>query len=300
MTTDRERSTFVSVIVPTWNRCDYLSDTLDSLISQDWPGDRYEVVVVDDGSTDQTPDVVRGFQERNGHAVTYVRKAHGGLNAGRNAGILAARGDIVWFLDDDELAEPDHLSRLVAAFGGDAGLSGVGGPARDYGGSTVRTCATCTLAAADVPGEGLRIVSTLLGGNMAFRRSVFDEVGLFDPELSLRGDETEWFRRAEGHRFLYDPDLWIRHRRDRMNLWTLCRSGYRGGLSLAVYDRKVGAHHRPAPGKILRCLGHAVRRRCARGLVLAFRQAGREVGHLRHRRSARGERAGAGSFEGKR
>jgi glycosyltransferase involved in cell wall biosynthesis len=299
MTTDQQL--FISVIVPTWNRCDYLRDTLQSVVDQDWTADRYEVLVVDDGSTDQTAEIVREFQERNGHAIRYIRKAHAGLNAGRNAGILAARGDIVLFLDDDELAEPDHLSRLVAAFGSDAGLSGVGGPARDYGGSTVRTCATCTLAASDLPGEGVRAVPTLLGGNMAFRRRVFDEVGLFDPELSLRGDETEWFRRANGLRFLYDPDLWIRHRRDRMTLWTLCRSGYRGGLSLAVYDRKVGTRQRPGPGRIVRYLGHAVRRRCARGLVLAFRQAGREVGHLRHRRSSRrAERVRTGSIEGKR
>jgi glycosyltransferase involved in cell wall biosynthesis len=276
---------FVSVVIPTWNRAAYVRDLLSTLADQDYPASRFEIVVVDDGSTDDTRSVVASFAARAEPSVRYVRRAHCGYCAACNAGVSEAAGDIVAFLDSDQLVPSGHVARVVELLR-DADAEGVGGPAHDFGGAA-RTCPSCSLAAADLPGDGRRFVPRLLGGNMAFRRSVLEEVGPFDEDLSGRGDEAEWFHRAVGRRFLYDPDLWVWHRKDGMTLGTLFRAAFRDGMALPVYSRKIGAAYQPHPRRIVRYAGHAILRGCTRGWVLALQQTGAEVAYVRERIGAR-------------
>lgn len=272
----------VSVIIPTWNRAGLLRDCLAGFLARVPAVEGLEIVVVDDGSTDRTPEVVRSYRrDGDGSGVRYVRQDHRGLNAARNAGIRAAAGDVICFVDDDELVPPHYVVRVRELLGKRKDVAGVGGPCSDYGNSRVPTCARCSLAAADLPGTGRRLVERLLGGNMALRREVFEQVGLFDEELSGRGDESEWFHRARGLRFLYDPELWVWHRRDGLGLAALCCSAFRQGLALPRYREKVGVKDRPRLIQIGRYVGHAARRRCGRGLVLAAREAGAMTGYLR-------------------
>ncbi|HEY0524703.1 MAG TPA: glycosyltransferase family 2 protein [Stellaceae bacterium] len=102
----------ISVVVPTFNRGALIADTLRSILAQSSPAD--EVIVVDDGSTDDTADVVGRF----GDAVRYLRIPNSGVQVARNTGIDAARHDRVALCDSDDLWEPDHLARqraLIAA-----------------------------------------------------------------------------------------------------------------------------------------------------------------------------------------
>jgi glycosyltransferase involved in cell wall biosynthesis len=278
---------FVSVVIPTWDRAGHLRDLLATLVDQDYPAGRFEVVVADDGSTDHTESVVAALAAREVPRIRYVRRAHRGYCAACNAGVSEASGEIVAFLDSDQLVPRSHLSAVVSLLRESPGADGVGGPARDFGGAA-RTCPSCSLAAADLPGRGRRFVPRLLGGNMAFRRSVLDEVGPFDEDLSGRGDEAEWFHRAADRRFLYDPDLWVWHRKDGMSLGTLFRAAFRDGMALPVYSRKVGAPYRPHPRRIVRYAGHAILRGCTRGWVLALQQTGADVAYVRERIGARG------------
>ncbi len=98
----------VSVIIPAYNSGPYLVKTLESALGQTYP-DR-EIIVVDDGSTDDTPSCV----ERYGAAVTYIRQESAGVGAARNRGLAAARGEYVALLDHDDLWEPDKLAVQVA------------------------------------------------------------------------------------------------------------------------------------------------------------------------------------------
>jgi glycosyltransferase involved in cell wall biosynthesis len=93
-----------SVVIPTYNRADLLGQTLESVFRQE--ADDYEVIVVDDGSTDNTADVVAAFGDR----VRFLRRPNGGPGAARNAGIGAARGDYLAFLDSDDLWFPWTLA----------------------------------------------------------------------------------------------------------------------------------------------------------------------------------------------
>lgn len=96
----------VSVIVPTYNYGRFLAETLDSVFRQTVPA--HEVIVVDDGSTDDTPAVAARYGER----VVYLRQPNRGVAAARNAGVDRATGDWLAFLDADDLWEPDFLARV--------------------------------------------------------------------------------------------------------------------------------------------------------------------------------------------
>lgn len=264
----------LSVVVSTWNRAELLADCLDSLLRQDLPGRRYEILVIDDGSTDETARVVAERSAAVSPRVRYCRQPHRGLNAARNHGVRRARGNVVVFFDDDQLAPAGYLRSIACRFASTTDLDGVGGPVRDTGNSSLRTCRRCSLADADVPGSGPRPTPRLLGGNMALKSELFQRFGPFDEELSGRGDESEWFHRARGARLLQDPELWAWHRRDRHTLRELCRSSLVQGLSLPRFQAKVGGAVRARPGRLVVYLLHAVRYLCSRGLALAFREAG--------------------------
>lgn len=263
-----------SFIVCTRNRAHILGDCLDSLLVQQKGGD-YEVVVIDDGSTDPTPEVVaERALARPVVKTRCVSQAHGGLNRARNNGIESSRGEILIFLDDDEMAPKDFLAKVERSLTDD--LDGVGGPTRDFGGTTLPTCPGCALGDVDVRGQGRRVTDRLLGGNMAVRRRAFEVVGPFDPDLSGRGDDGEWFRReaARRLRFVQDPELWVWHRRDHFTFRQLVSHAFTQGRSTPLFIKKTGVDYKPSALRVVRFLGHALRRRCSRGVVLAMRELG--------------------------
>jgi glycosyltransferase involved in cell wall biosynthesis len=99
---------FISVVVPTYNRSDLISKTLLSLQQQDY--DNYEIIVVDDGSTDNTEEVVKAIAD---HRITYIRKENAERAAARNFGARISKGQYVNFFDSDDLALPNHLSEAA-------------------------------------------------------------------------------------------------------------------------------------------------------------------------------------------
>ena len=272
----------ISIIICTRNRAALLGECIEGFSSQEYPNSQYEIVVIDDGSSDETPEVVRSLQSSAPlPVIRYVPQSHQGLNAARNAGIRNARGAVVLFFDDDQIAPPGFLEKVSALLAENPDIDGVGGPVKDYGKSGLRTCNRCSLGDADVPGTGKRLVPYLLGGNMALRANVFERVGLFDGEISGRGDETEWFHRARGLKLVQDPDLWAWHRRDEFNLLSLCRHSFVQGLAVPLYKKKIGEYYRPQPARVMRFFAHALRYRCAQGVALAHREIGAIVSYFR-------------------
>src|SRR6266550_6185835 len=178
---------FVSIVVPTRNRARLLRDCIVSLMQQDLPGDRFEIIVVDDGSTDETPDVVREIRRRtNRPDIRYVRPEGRGLNVARNAGIQAAIGDPIAFVDDD-VAVPSSWLKAVADGSlrhTDAGC--FGGPVRlRLEGKPPRHCKRCGLSESEMDlGVEEGPVGYAIGANMALRRAAIEKIGSFNELLS--------------------------------------------------------------------------------------------------------------------
>ena len=271
------RKPVASVVVPTRDRADYLEVTLASLADQSF-GEPYEVIVVDDGSTDATPDVIARAGVR---ALT--NDAPRGPNAGRNEATRVAEADLIALVDDDVFAPPGWLEALVegARRHGDAEV--VGGPIRArLEGPAPRGCGreappVTTLDLGDEDVETRFVWSA----NMLFKRSAFERIGPFDEARPPGGDEEEWLRRLSdsGGRVFYIADAAIDHRRtgDDARLRALMRSAYRRGHSLRAYDES--RHAAPGLARELRVLAgcgwHVVRRRCPQGLVMGAHSAGR-------------------------
>src|SRR6476659_10725298 len=95
----------ISAIIPLYNGASFVTQALDSVFAQELPPD--EVIVVDDGSTDEGPEIVSRYAKR--HPITFLRKDNGGQSSARNFGIRRARGALIALLDQDDLWYPHHL-----------------------------------------------------------------------------------------------------------------------------------------------------------------------------------------------
>ena len=275
----------VSVVLPTRDRADYLAVTLASLTAQALD-QAFEVIIVDDGSSDETPVVI----ERAGVRSIRNHEPHG-ANAARNAGTRLATADLIALVDDDIEAPPGWLRALVDGAARHPEAEAFGGPIRArFDGPTPRGCGresppitTLDLGTDDVETE------LVWSANMLFRRSAFERVGPFDEGLPTGGDEEEWLRRlrAQGGKVIYLAAAGLDHRRsgDDARLRSLMRSAYRRGRNMRAYDRRRGV----APGLgrelvvLAGCGWHTVRRRCAQGLVMGAHSAGRAVEAVRQR-----------------
>ena len=158
----------VSVVVPTYNRATILAHCLGFLEAQTLDVNSYEVIVVDDGSVDNTAEVCKAFAQTTSTRLIYLRGPHKGPAAARNLGIAEARGEIVAFIDDDCEASEDWLQQLSAPFS-DLDIMGVEGKVVRHPDCTPFTHFVENL-------NGL----LFLTANIAYRREMLKAVGGFD------------------------------------------------------------------------------------------------------------------------
>lgn len=158
----------VSVVVPTYNRSRLLVHCLSSLEAQSFDRDDFEVIVVDDGSTDDTVGVCESLRRRLTLKMVFVRGSHRGPATARNLGIKRARGRIVVFIDDDCEAERDWLREIVRPFSCEE-VVGVEGQVIRH--------PNCTPFTHFVENRHGRLYLT---ANMAYRRDALERVGGFD------------------------------------------------------------------------------------------------------------------------
>lgn len=275
----------VSVVVPTRNRAGYLDVALASLRAQaDAPP--HELLVVDDGSTDDTVAVAA----RHGVKAIAARPP-GGLNAGRNTGIAATRAELIAFVDDDVWVPPGWLAALVAGAARHPEAEALGGPIRGrLVGPAPRSCGReePPITTLDL-GPGDRDADFVWGANMAVRRAAIDRIGPFDESLRGNGDEEDWLLRlhAADGRVAYVADAWLEHRRvgDDARLRSLARAEYRRGRAARRNDSRKGTAQ-PLHLELRDLAGagwHTARRRCPQGLIMGAHATGRIVETLRGR-----------------
>jgi glycosyltransferase involved in cell wall biosynthesis len=174
----------VSVIVPCYNHGRYLAEALNSILDQSSAAD--EVIVVDDGSTDDSHAVAAGF----GGRVRLVRQARQGIGGARNAGLPLANGEIIGFLDADDLWPADSLSRRRGALAADGAVGCVFGETEQFISPELDDA---TKASLHCP-AGASLAR--FAGAMLVRRAAFDAVGPFDASLKV-GEMMEWIGRLD-------------------------------------------------------------------------------------------------------
>jgi glycosyltransferase involved in cell wall biosynthesis len=273
-----------SVIIPTRRRAGYLRVALASLAAQDLGHDSYEVLVVDDGPSEDTREASRAVAEETGAPISYVeRDGVPGLNSARNTGIAKANSDLFVLVDDDIEAPPHWLRELVEGRRRHPEAQAFGGPIEvRLEGSRLRMCGREAPPITTLDGGSQdREIELVWGANMAIDRSALALAGTFDPGVPYGFDEDMWERRlrAAGGRIVYLARAGLVHRRDPddARVGALVRAAYKRGRALRAYVEHRGV----APGlaselRVLAgCIVHIFRYRCGNGILLTAHSAGR-------------------------
>jgi glycosyltransferase involved in cell wall biosynthesis len=216
-----------SVVVCTYNRAKYLSATLESVIQQKFPPEKFEIIIVDNNSVDATEEVCRKFiNQYKNLSIHYFKEIRQGISYGRNKGVEEASGEFIAFIDDDETVEPDYLQNLDTFFCNYPQAELSGGPvvpvyetpppdwlspftmrlitgAYDKGGKIK------IVKAKDYPGTG----------HATFKRKLFFKYGAFNTDLGrkgtslLGGEDKDFFLRLiqDGVNCYYLPSAKIYH-----------------------------------------------------------------------------------------
>ena len=244
----------LSVVIPTKNRSDLLSENLESLLAQTLPSEEFEVIIVDNGSTDNTKEIISSFKDKiENLKYFYIEKP--GLHVGRHKGLKEATSDILVYADDDIVAFPEWLEGIWESFQ-DERVVLVGGKnlpkwegeppywiyemwmnINEYG------HALGHLSILDFGDEIIEIDPVYVWGcNFSIRKNVLLEAGGFHPDgfpqemIMYRGDGETYiseYIRNRGLKALYNPKASVNHfvPRSRMTLDYFCKRSFNQGIS---------------------------------------------------------------------
>jgi glycosyltransferase involved in cell wall biosynthesis len=232
----------VSVIIPTYNRAHFVREAIDSALAQTLPA--AEVIVVDDGSSDDTPSTLAGY----GNRIRAVRQQNGGVAAARNRGAALASGDLLAFLDADDVWLPHKLARQVQRFQSEPGIGLVhcGVVDVDKGGTALGEHRDGMEGW--VASEMLLFQRpVILGGGSTgvVSRAAFEAVGGFDPHLPPSEDWDLCYRVACRYKVGFVPEVLVQYRLHGQNSHLNVRATERAMmLAFAKAFRAEGAHCR--------------------------------------------------------
>lgn len=224
-----------TVIIPCYNQAGYLREAVQSVLAQE--GVATEVVVVDDGSTDDTAQVAGEFGEK----VNYIYQENAGVSVARNTGWRAASGNLICFLDADDYLLPDMLRQHArqAALRPDAAVFYGGCVVVGPGGEEQMRIEPIPLP--DYPLTQLLIINRFPICAVSVRRTALQTVQGFDLELRSCEDWDCWIRLAAAeHRFVRVPDAWAAYRRYPESKSSVPVRWMRAGLQLARKHRHLG------------------------------------------------------------
>lgn len=212
----------VSVIVCTYNRAGLLNRTIECLTRQTLPASDYEILIIDNASTDETAQLVQQWGKQYAN-VRYLYEPVQGLSHARNRGAAEAQASLLAYIDDDARAYPNWLENILRAFDKVPQPAVIGGPIElEWEGGQVPKWMTQHLQymlSYQYYGELPRTVNHLNGANFSILKSTLNSLGGFDPRLGrhgrllLAGEETELLQIAKHNNkiILYDPEVRVKH-----------------------------------------------------------------------------------------
>ena len=233
----------ISVLVSTCNRAARLPNLLASLSRMSVPATLpWELVIVDNNSTDDTRDVAARFIADADFPCRYVFEERQGLSRARNRGVAEARGDVLACVDDDCVVAPSWLAQIAGEFARDPSLMVLGGRVELYDPADAKVTIRTGRERLNLAGN-VAAVDHVIGCNIAFRRAAFEQAGGFDVRFGVGSDTVPSYEDCEfvyrvmrqGGGIVYAPDVVVFHhhgRRERAAVESLQR-GYaigRGGF----------------------------------------------------------------------
>lgn len=237
-------SPFISVVIPTYNRQKYLKECLDAFDMQTYPRDLFEIIVVDDGSTDGTYSFFSEYTKRASFTLIPLHKENRGPSSARNLGIKEGKGDLIAFTDDDCIVNDDWLYVFSKSFNKD-NIGGVGGAVKskmsdifsqyfDYMGMFSHLMES-------------NIVYNIITANACYRKDVLVKVGCFTEEIKKPGGEDAILSarvRNLGYVLKYEPEAVVFHYH-KSNLRSFIRTFYNYGRGREVVDKELDWNNLP-------------------------------------------------------
>ncbi|MHA1237112.1 MAG: glycosyltransferase [Candidatus Hodarchaeales archaeon] len=226
---------YTSVIVCTYNGSKTIKETLDNLSKLDYP--HFEVIIVNDGSTDQTPQIINEYVNKYGFKLKSIE--NNGLSNARNIGYKLANSEIVAYIDDDAYPDPQWLKYLAYDFM-NTEFAGIGGP--NIGPDSDGFITKCI---SNAPGNPMTVLISdreaehLAGCNMAFRKSALEEVNGFDSKFRIAGDDVDlcWMLIKNGFKLGFSPSALVWHHR-RNSIRTFLKQQHNYGKAESLLEEK--------------------------------------------------------------
>jgi glycosyltransferase involved in cell wall biosynthesis len=214
----------ISIIIPTYNRAKMLGITIESFVHQNYPNDRYEIIIVDNNSNDATMEVIQQWQVKSPIPIVYILESRQGVHYARNTAAKLAKGEILYYTDDDMIADQNLLPEIIKVFKLDNKVASATGrvlpkweiPPPNW---VLELCNNSLLSLND-PKEDLIIsnyISYVFSCHLAVKKEIFFESGGFNPENTA----GEWIGDGEtglnikirklGYKFAYNGNSLIYH-----------------------------------------------------------------------------------------
>jgi len=245
------RKPLVSVVVCTYNRADLLASCLRSLACQDFDAESFEVIVVDNNSSDETPRIAGACAESDGR-FRLVQEAEQGLSHARNRGWREAAGEYIAYIDDDALAYPDWVSEMHAFTTRHPEVCAFGGPYDAFSTSPFPPWLPLEYGSwslGDIERPIRKGAEWINGTNMVFKRELLAEMGGFSISLGMCGNTVSYGEETRvlldiqdaGRTVFYVPSMKVRHflHENKMSLSWLLKASYAvGRCSSLTFNRK--------------------------------------------------------------
>jgi len=233
---------YISIIICIYNGEKTLGSTIDSVLNQNYPKDKYEIIFVDDGSKDNSASLCYKALENNENGyplITYVLQENGGLSTARNTGIRLATGQVIAFIDQDAVATKNWVLNIAKNFMSKSVPQILGGPVLLLN----KDSKFASLLYDSIFTHYMKNKHTVIGTNMAFSKELLDGEAPFHPYLACRGDETYIFSKLR-HQVIpeQDPSVEVYHETpETLKSWLKTRydNGYYSALLAFINEKHV-------------------------------------------------------------
>ncbi|MCK9561383.1 MAG: glycosyltransferase [Bacteroidales bacterium] len=258
-------SIVLSVVICSYNRANYIRKALESIKNQSYDYNAYELIVVNNNSTDNTEEICADFESKKGNLqYVYAVEKKQGLSCARNKGIQLAGGKYISFIDDDAIAKENYVEQIIWAFETYTNFEALGGKVLPiYPNNTeplwMSKYLNGLVAKVDMGDAVSQFTNKYpVGCNMAFHKKIFDEIGMFNEELTFRNDDKYIFLQIKkaGKKILYIPTIVVHHNIDaeRIQYKNLIKLCYAIG-----YSERVRLQHHSFIEKMIKGIEYTIK-----------------------------------------